>query len=178
MRRDPRRTQRCERRLRLRPGEAVEQRALLDGCEQRLVRVLTVQVDEPPSALRKLRHRREPAVDVAAGPSVGGHDPREHDLVVAVVESAFDTRLGRTFANQLRIGSPATEEIQRVDDQRLARAGLAGDHRQARAEGHLELGNDSQILDAQLGKHRLAVRKRELGLQDLMEVARPDADQP
>ena len=65
---------------------AVEQRALLGRVEQRLVRVLAVQVDEVAAALGELGRGREPAVDVAARAPVGGNDPREHDLVVAVDE--------------------------------------------------------------------------------------------
>ena len=115
----------------LAPDEAVEQRALLGRREQRLVRVLTVQIDEPAAALGELGDRREPAVDVAARASDGGDDAREHDLVVAVLEPAFDARFVRALAHELRIGAPAAEEVERVDDQRLARAGLAGDHGRA-----------------------------------------------
>ena len=61
---------------------AVEQRALFARREQRLVRVLTVQVDEPAAPLRELGHGREPAVDVAAAAPDGRHDAREHDFVV------------------------------------------------------------------------------------------------
>ena len=115
-----------------RAGEAVEQRALLGGHEQRLVRVLAVQVDERAPALAELGRGREPAVDVAAGAPDRGNDAREHDLVVAVDEPAFDARFVGAVAHQRRIGATAAQQIERVDDQRLARAGLAGDHGHAR----------------------------------------------
>ena len=82
---------------RLGTGEPVEERALLGRREERLVRVLTVQVDEPAPAFRELGHRGEAAVHVAPRPTVGRDDAREHDLVVTVVEASFDARLRRTL---------------------------------------------------------------------------------
>ena len=61
--------------------------------------------------------------------------------------------------------------------QRLARAGLAGDRGQARAEEQVEVGDDAEVVDAQLDQHlrALPVGEAELGLQDLVEVAGPEA---
>ena len=56
------------------------------------------------------------------------------DLVVAVDEAAFDARFVGAVADERRVGPAAAQQIERVDDQRLARAGLAGDHGHARAE--------------------------------------------
>ena len=54
--------QRVERVERRTAREPVERGALHRGCEQRLVGVLTVEVDERGPDLRELRDRREPAV--------------------------------------------------------------------------------------------------------------------
>ena len=135
--------------------EAVEQRPLVGRHEQRLVRVLAVQVDEAPPVLGQLRHGREPAVDVAARPAVGGHDagqrrpPRRRRH-----EAAFDARFGGALAHQLRVGPAAAQQLERVDEQRLARAGLAGDRGEPGPERHAQLGDDAEVLDAQLRQHR------------------------
>ena len=63
------------------PARAVEQRALFHGREQRLVRVLTVQVDEPAAQVRELARGREPAVDVPAAAADDRDHAGEHDLV-------------------------------------------------------------------------------------------------
>ncbi len=101
------------------------------------MRVLAVQIDEPASVLGQFAHGCEATVDVTAQPAVGRYDTREHDLVVAVVEPALDPRFGRAVAHQLRIGAAARQQVERVDDQGLARAGLAGDDGQPRAQRHL-----------------------------------------
>ena len=56
---------------------------------------------------------------------------------MTVVEATFDARFPRAFAHELWVGPPAAEEVERVDDQRLARSGLAGDHGETGAERHL-----------------------------------------
>ena len=58
----PRRAQRAQ----IDPTEPVERRALLGHTQQRLVAVLSVQVDEAPAFLGKLPNRREPAVAIGA----------------------------------------------------------------------------------------------------------------
>jgi hypothetical protein len=63
----------------------------------------------------------------------------EHDLVrivgVGEREPAFDARFLSTIADRGRIGAPAAQQLERVHQQGLARAGLARDHRHAGAEG-------------------------------------------
>ena len=77
-------------------------------------------------------------------------------------------------AHERRIGAAPAEQIERVDDQGLARAGLAGDHGQARADRQQQVGDDPEVLDAQLDRaSRSPIRKVELGFEDLVEVARP-----
>ncbi len=70
---EPCRPQRSERVLGLDAGEPVEQRSLLRGREQRLVRVLAVEVDEPRVRTRRARRRspdarsRSPATGLRRG---------------------------------------------------------------------------------------------------------------
>ena len=63
---------------------AVEQTALFARREQRLVGVLTVEVDELAAPLRELGGRGQAAVHVAATAADGRHDARQHDFVVGV----------------------------------------------------------------------------------------------
>ena len=105
-----------------------------------------------------------------------GHDAREHDLVVAVDEATLDPRFVGAVAHERRIGPAAAQQVERVDDERLARAGLAGDHGHARAERQQQVGDDPEVLDAQLDQHRRSpIRKVELGFEHLVEVARAQA---
>ena len=127
---------RGERRLRVRAREAVERGTLHRGVEQRLVRVLAVQVHEPGAELRELGRGGETAVDIRATPPVAGHDAGDHAFLagVGIHEPTLDPRLLRAVAHERRVGAAADEELERLHDQRLARAGLAGDGGQTGAE--------------------------------------------
>ena len=153
---------RGERVGRRRAGEPVERGALHRRREERLVRVLAVEVDEPGADLGELADGREPPVDVRPAAPVQRDDAREHDLVagVGVDESAFDARLGGAVADERRVGASADEELERLDEQRLARAGLAGDRGEAATEHEREVGDDPEVGDVQLGQHRAEVRYR------------------
>ena len=100
---------------------------MLRTGEQRLVRVLPVQVDETTACFGEFTHGRKPTVDVTARPPDRGNDTRQHNLVVADDEAAFDARFFGTVAHHLRIGPAAAQQLQRVDEQRFAGAGFAGD---------------------------------------------------
>src|SRR5207249_7796251 len=70
---------------------------------------------------------------------------------------------------------------ERLDDQCLAGARLTRDDRQPRTEEQIEVGDDAEVDDVQLGQHRAAalpVREAELGLQDLVEVPWREGDDP
>ena len=153
-----RRTRGAIRRERVRRGrtdEAVERGALHRRVEQRLVRVLAVQVDERRAELGELARGREPAVDVGAAPTVARDHTREHRLVtgVGIDEPPFDTRFVAPVAHERRVGAPTHQQLERFDDERLARAGLAGDRGQAGSEQQVEVGHDAEVDDVQLGQH-------------------------
>ena len=61
-------------------GEAVERRSLHRSGEQRLVRVLAVQVHQSLPELGERRRGREVAVDVRPGAALPGHDAPQHRL--------------------------------------------------------------------------------------------------
>ena len=71
-----------------------------------------------------------PAVHIGTGAPRGGDRSREHDLPVAVHEAPFDHGFGRARAHDGGVGTTAEEQFQRLDDERLAGAGLARERRQ------------------------------------------------
>ena len=97
--------------------------------------VLAVEVDEVGRHVGERRRRRRAAVDVGPRPSLGGHDAAEDDLVAVITdEPGVDASLGCPGADDQRVGPPTDDEVQRLDEHRLAGTGLAGDRRQAGAE--------------------------------------------
>ena len=82
----------------------VERGSLHGGVEQRLVRVLAVQVDERGAALGELGRGREPAVDVGAAAPVARARPGASTTSSpsSVDEAPLDPRLGAPVAHQRR----------------------------------------------------------------------------
>jgi hypothetical protein len=156
--RDARRPQRGE----VDAGEAVERVALGGGVQQRLVRVLTVQVDEQRPELGQLGGGRQPAVDVGPAAARARDRPR-HDHFVGRVsrlvgaraphETPLDPRLVRPGPHQHRVGPAADQQLDGVDHHRLARAGLARHHGHPPAEQQAQLGDHTEIADGQLYQH-------------------------
>ena len=136
---------------------------MLGRVQQRLVRVLTMQIDELASPLRELARRRQSAIDIATRSPDRRDDPGEHHLaslaVVAVVvvrdEPRLDPCFGRTVSDRLRIGAAPADKFQRVDEQRLARARLAGDRSHRRADRDAQVRDDPEVLNSQLRQHRV-----------------------
>src|SRR4051794_30534039 len=116
--------------------------------------VLAVQVDEPAPPLRQRRRRCEPAVDVRPRAPDRRHDPREDDLVVVEDEATLDDRLVGTGPHQRRVGLAADEQVERLHEHRLARAGLARERGHAVADEQAQVGDDAEVLDDELDQHR------------------------
>ena len=114
---------------RRRTREPVERGALHRRIEQRLVRVLPVQVDERAPDLGELARRGQPAVDVSAAATVARQHAREHRLRprLGMYEASLDARFGGAVAYERDVGPPADEQLERFHQEGLARAGLAGD---------------------------------------------------
>jgi hypothetical protein len=69
-----------------------------------------------------------------------------------------DRRFG-ALAHDAHIGAAAQDELDGVDDDRLAGAGLAGEDNEASGKRELELGNDGEIAYAE-GLEHLSSRNR------------------
>ena len=145
------------------------------AVEQRLVLVLAVDLDqragefaqlasvagrpliqarEPPSArmMRRSWQRRLPA-----SRRVRCRAARRGIGRVGQVE--FGRQLGAfgAMAHHAGVGAGAGQEEQGVDQQRLAGAGFAGNHGQARVESQFGGADDGEILDGQVGEHGAAI---------------------
>ena len=83
----------------------------------------------PAAASASAADRRRPPVDVGPRPPVGRDHPGQHELVVADDEAPVDPRLARAGAHDRGVGAAADEQLERLDEHRLAGAGLAGDAR-------------------------------------------------
>ena len=97
--------------------------------------VLTVEVDQELARLAQGGGGGQPAVDVGPAPAVGGDDPAQDDLVVAQHEAALDHGLVAGGTDQDGVGPAADQQVDGLDQQRLARPGLAGERGHARARG-------------------------------------------
>ena len=72
---------------------------------------------------------------------------------VAEVEHGDQFRAFGAVAHHAAVGAHAGQEAQRIDQQRLAGAGFAGDHGQAGAEIQFGGADDGEILDGEMGQH-------------------------
>ena len=69
------------------------------------------------------------------------------------IEGRRELRAFAAVAHLRRIRATAREQQQRIDEQRFARAGLAGDHGHARAEGDFRFADDREVLDVKGFQH-------------------------
>ena len=123
------------------------------GPGQALVRVLSVKVDRPLTQFGERGDGREPPVGVGARPAVGGNHPRHDVLVVAHDEPTLDTSLVGTGSHHRRVGTTADQQTDRLDEHRLAGAGLPGEDGEPWRDDEVEVLDDTEVLDVQLAQH-------------------------
>ena len=111
-----------------------------------------------------VRDGRRASVDIRPRAPVGRDDTRQHDLFGAVgaidQEPAVDAGLGGPGAHDGRVGTSADEQFDRLDQHRLAGAGLAGERGEAGAEAQHGALDHAQVLDVQLGQHDAGIPDR------------------
>ena len=96
----------------------------------------------------------QPAVDVGPAAPVGRHHPGEHDLAAVELEATLHDGFGGPRSNEGGVGSPADQQLDGLDQHRLAGAGLTGERGHARPEHQDELADHPEVVDAQLGEHQ------------------------
>ncbi len=108
-----------------------------------------------------------------------GHDPAStiSSPVSASHEATLDARLVGAGAHEAGVGPAADQQLDGLDQQRLAGAGLARERGQARAEhqGQLARSTPRFATCSSTSIRALPIGQAELGLQDLVEVAWPEA---
>ena len=158
------------RKLRGRAAVRIEQRALAIALQQQLVIVLAMDVEQHLAQLAQLRGGGRAAVHEGARAS-GGVDGAAHEAcAVAFVEflgrepfahrrQRGDVEIGahlgalRPGAHHARIGAVAEREREGIDEDRLARAGLAGQRGEAARQLEVEPVDDHVVADGECSQH-------------------------
>ena len=163
------RASRCQARSaapRVDPAEGVEQGAVAARVEQAAIVMLAVDLDEqrrraraaapaetgwsltkarlPPSALT-MRRMTSGSPGSPARPF--SSSSAERGMVGGELEGDADRRLRLAGAHQAAVGARAEREAERVEQDRLAGAGLAGQHAEARPEFEVERLDQDDVAD-------------------------------
>ncbi len=121
--------------------------------------MLAVDVEQAVADLAQLRGRGGAAIDPAAAAALeidrAAQEQRIAGFEAAGVQPRGEIRIGVEFdahvqafsalAHRTRVGAVAQRELQGVDEDRLARAGLAGQHGEAGGEVDVERAHDHEI---------------------------------
>ena len=110
--------------------------------------VLPVEFDQPVGQILQRAGGRQRAVDEGAAAALRGDLAPHQQLFSAAFEDRFDRRDVFAGADEVAGGAPAEQQSDRFDEDRLAGAGLAGQHVQAGVEFDLDRVNHREVLDA------------------------------
>ena len=131
----------------------VEQGARRAGGAEHLVLVLTVQLAQRRCPLRERGGRGRRAVDRRAQPASGAALPREDDLVRSVGEERLDAARPLPVAHRDAPVRTTEDEVERLDEERLAHAGLPCEHRQPLVQLEHDVVDGSQVDDPERREH-------------------------
>ena len=153
-------------------GEGVEHVELVRGPREPPLLELAGHRDQPLGRGGHVLAGGAAAPRVGAGAAVGEDPAREHEPLLAVrpqlgerlepvlveqavrkVELGLDVRLGRAGADRPGVALRAEQQPDRLGEDRLPRAGLAGDRVQPGRELELRLADQDQVLDPQPPEH-------------------------
>jgi len=157
----------------------IEQGALRFGTQQRMVGVLAVDVGEPLAGRTQLRQRHRAAIDprpaAPAGidraaqdqpPLVGVQrlllQPARKSVGIGQVELRGHLGALTPGAHHGRVAAATERQPQRIEQNRLAGAGLAGQRTEAGAEFELESVDDDEVTDGQAAQHGEGGTEREV----------------
>ena len=157
------------RRLAFKPAIGVEQQAMGGRINQRAGVVLAVDLDERRAEALQGLHAHRLIVDEGAGAAVGelrapqdqltvrGDVMRRQQRPCRVLAGQLERRrhltLLRALAHQARIAARAEREREGIEQDRLAGAGLAGQHREPGVEVDIEPIDQHDVADREAGQH-------------------------
>ena len=147
----------------------VEEQPVRLGVDQRAVVVLAMDLDQRRAHLLHQPDARRPVVDEDARSPVGALDTAQDQVAVVVeavvgeeapgrmggrqVEDGRHLALFRAVPHQPAVAAPAERERQGVEQDRLAGAGLAGEHGQTVVQREVEPVDEDDIADRKVNKH-------------------------
>ena len=151
-------------------GEGVEDHAVVGGIEQPALLELALDLDEAVAELAQQPDARRLVVDKGAAASVGPDQPAQYDrLAVAVEPGLAQDRMRRVVApdrefrryrgllsprpHQPALRPLAERQAQRIEQDRLAGAGLTGQHAQAGTEGEVEAVDQYNVANIEAEQH-------------------------
>jgi hypothetical protein len=159
---------------RLVAGEGVEGAAMGGRVEQALGLELAVDLDQRGAQFAQQPDRDRLVVDEGAAAAVGTDQPPQDQVALGVqplgggqgpcrmtgrqVEDRGHAGPRGALAHGERIGAGAEREAERVEQDRLAGAGLAGQGDDARLEGDVERLDQDDVADGEAGQHAGAAR--------------------
>ncbi len=148
----------------------VEQPAVSRGLDQRAVVVLAMDFDQRGADGAQHLHRHRLVIEEGAGAAVGQLDTAQDQFVLRRNVVGGQDRAGRmihrhvegrrhlpllgTLADQAGIAAGAQRQREGIEQDRLAGAGLAGQHRQTRREIDIEAVDQDDVSDRKPGQHQ------------------------
>jgi hypothetical protein len=153
----------------LQPGKGVEQLPVRRGVDQRTLVMLAMDLDQRGAYRLQGLYADRLIVDEGAGAAVGelhaaqNHFPgiveavRRQDpcrrVVLGDVEGRRHLALLRAVADQARIAAAAKCQREGIEQDGFARAGLAGQHREATGKFDIEPFDQDDVTDRQTRQH-------------------------
>ena len=139
-------------------AERVEDGELDGRAQQRELLGLAVDVDNASAELAEALGRRAVVTDAPGGASREAHGALNREPVVAGTHAGADAGALGAVRDDAAAVPASEEEVEGVDDDRLAGAGLAGDDVQAGTGGEGHVARDGEAGDGELLNHRCSWR--------------------
>ena len=151
-------------------GKGVEDRAMVGRLEQPALLELALDLDQAVAELAQQPDTRRLVVDKGAAAPIGREQPPQNDSLAGILAPGrAQDRVGRVVAPDCELGRhrrllgagphqpclrpPAERQAERIQEDRLAGPGLAGQHAQAPAKDEGEPVDQDDIADGQAEQH-------------------------
>ncbi len=154
------------------PAERIQQGAMPARIEQAPLVMLAVDLDQARADVAQQRRRAGLVIEKGAAAAVGleraandeglarfggdvvfGEQRRQRGSGRWRIECCRDARLIGATAHQAAVRPRAERQPQRIEENRFARAGLAGEHGQPALERQIERLDEDDVSDGKAGQH-------------------------